>query len=87
MSEFNPIVQYDYKIEKVDYIVPERIREACTARMLDYKEAAQKCGIRQREFGLIANGHIPAPKEYIFRFMKAFDLPKSFFMELHWGRV
>lgn len=87
MSEFNPIVQYSQKIEKVDYIVPERIREACTVRMLSYKEAAKKCGIKPREFGLIANGYIPAPKDYIFKFMKAFDLPKSFFYEVKWERV
>lgn len=87
MSKFNPIVKYAQRIEEVDYIVAERIREACTARMLNYKEAAEKCGITSKEFGLMANGHKQIPKEYIFRFMKVFDLPKNFFYQVKWERV
>ena len=36
---------YIPKIEKVDFIVPERIREACIFRGYSYKEAAEKCEI------------------------------------------
>lgn len=87
MSEFNPIVKYLDKIEEVDYIVPERIREACKLRMLSYEEVARQCEIKTREFGLIANGYIPAPKDYIFKFMKVFNLPKNFFYQIKWQRV
>ena len=87
MSIFDPINKYSQKIEKVDYIVPERIREACTVRMLSYKEAAEMCGISSKEFALMANGHKPIPKEYIFKFMKVFYLPKNFFYQVKWERV
>lgn len=87
MSLFNPVVNYSQKIEEVNFIVPERIREACKARMYDYKKASEKCGIDLEEFCLFANGHKEIPQEYIFNFMKGFDLPKKFFYKIKWERV
>ncbi|RKD22440.1 hypothetical protein SAMN02745883_00708 [Caminicella sporogenes DSM 14501] len=66
MSYFNPIVRYQPKIEEVDFIVPERIREACRYRGYTYKEAAKLCDIPEKEFGRMANGHKDIPDEYIF---------------------
>ena len=79
MSYFDPIVKYTPKKEKVDFIVPERIREACIFRGYTYEEAAQKCNLNLREFGLYANGYKEIPEEKIFNLMKGFNLPKEFF--------
>ena len=87
MSYFNPIVGNSQKIETVDYIVPERIREACIARMINYNVAAMKCEIDVKEFGLMANGHKEIPKEYLFRLMNGLNFPKSFFYQIKWERV
>lgn len=87
MSNFDGINHPPQVIEKVNYIVPERIREACTARMYNYKQAAEKCGIDHVEFGLMANGHKEIPKEYIFHLMKGLDFSKSFFYKIRWERV
>ncbi|MGG7057576.1 hypothetical protein ACQPUZ_04690 [Clostridium tertium] len=87
MSKFNPIVAYGQKIEVVDFIVAERIREACSTRMYDYKKASEKCEIDLVEFGFMANGHKEVPKEYIFKLMKGFDLPRGFFYRIKWERV
>lgn len=87
MSIFNPIMEYGQKIEEVNFIVAERIREACILRMYDYKRASEKCEIDLVEFGLMANGHKEVLKEYIFKLMKGFDLPKEFFYRIKWERV
>lgn len=87
MSDFDGINHSLQVIEKVDYIVPQRIREACIARMCNYKEAAERCGIDCVEFGLMANGHKEIPKEYIFHLMKGLDFPKNFFYKIRWERV
>lgn len=63
-------VKYVPKIEKVDFIVPERLREACIYRNYTYKEAAEKCNIDYKEFGLYANGHKKIPKQIILNLMR-----------------
>lgn len=80
-------VNYSPKIEKVDFIVPERIREACIYRGYTYKEAAEKCKINYKEFGLYANGRKEVPKEKIFNLMNGLSFPKEFFYNLKWKRV
>ncbi|SHJ13327.1 helix-turn-helix domain-containing protein [Clostridium magnum] len=87
MSDFDPVVHYDSRIEDVDFIDPERIREACRYRGYTYKEAAEKCEIEYREFGLMANGHKDVPTEYIFKLMKGLNFPKKFFYRIKWERV
>ncbi len=88
MSEFHDFtVKYLPKIEKVDFIPPERIREACIYREYTYSEAAKKCGIDYKEFCLYANGHKDIPNDLIFNFMKGFEFPKDFFYRLKWARV
>lgn len=86
MSEFNPIMNYPPKIEKVDYIVPERIREACIFRGYTYKEAAEKCGIEYRKFCKWANGHGEIPEDYIFKLMNGLKFPKEFWYQIEWYR-
>lgn len=78
---------YIPKIEKVDFIVPERIREACIYRGYTYKEAAEKCEIDYREFGAYANDRKEIPEEIIFNLMKGLRFPKEFFYNLKWNRV
>ena len=80
-------VHYTPKIEKVDFIVPERVREACIYREYTYKEAAEKCEIEYREFCLYANGKKKIPREKIFNLMKGLSFPKDFFYNLKWNRV
>jgi len=87
MSYQNPVNETPWYEEDVDYIVPERIREACGARGLSYKEAAELCEIEYRKFGLMANGHKNIPNELIFKFMTVFNLPKGFFYRVRWQRV
>lgn len=86
MSEFNPIMSYLPKMEKVDYIVPERIREACTFRGYTYEEAAEKCGIECIKFGLYANGHKDIPEQEIFKLMSGLRFPKGFWYQIKWYR-
>ena len=80
-------VHYTPKIEKVGFIVPERIREACIYRGYTYKEAAEKCEIGYREFCLYANDRKKVPEEKIFNLMKGLNFPKEFFYKLKWNRV
>ena len=80
-------VKYSPKIEKCDFIPPERIREACIFRNWTYKEASEKCDIEYKEFCSYANGHNDIPDELILKLMSGFRLPKQFFYQLKWGRV
>lgn len=86
MSQFDPRAKC-YKHETVDFIVPERIREACAVRMLSYKEAAQKCDIPEHEFGVMANGHKGIPRHMIFKLMGGLGFPEGFFYRITWERV
>lgn len=86
MSEFDGRVKY-IKKEKVDFIVPERIRQACLFRGYTYKEAAERCEINYIEFGAYANGHEDIPEEKIFDFMKGLNFPKDFFYWVKWTRT
>ena len=78
---------YKPKIEKVNFIVPERIREACIYRGYSYKEAAERCNIEYREFCLYANDRKQVPNEKIFNLMKGLKFPKQFFFQMKWNRV
>jgi plasmid maintenance system antidote protein VapI len=84
---FNPIIRHEQRIEKVNFIVPERIREACRYRAYTYKEAAKLCDIPEKEFGRMANGHKDIPDEYIFKLMKGLEFPRDFFYQIKWERV
>lgn len=52
MSYFDPINHPEMRSEEVNFIVPERIREACIVRDIDYKCAACQIGISEQEFGM-----------------------------------
>lgn len=87
MSLFDPVVRV-CKYETVDFVVPERIREARKARGLERKEAAERLGINDRQLGLIENGHKRVTdKEFLFRLMKVYDMPRGFFYKVTWLRV
>lgn len=86
MSIVDPINYPAHKTEKVDFIVPERIREAVKYREYTYKKAAEKCGIEYREFCLMCNGRKEISKEMIFKLMNGLHFPKSFFYQLKWFR-
>ena len=86
MSEYDARVKV-IKKEKVDFIVPERIRQACILREYTYKEAAEKCEMNYKEFGTYANGHKDVPKEMIFNLMKGLNFPKNFFYWVEWTRT
>ena len=87
MSSSNLVGKYLPKIERVNYIVPERIREAARARGLTYNEAADKCKISRVIFGKMANGHIPEiSKEYLIRLVWGLGFPKSFYYQVKWYR-
>lgn len=85
MSEYDPRVKITKK-EKVNFIVPERIRQACIFRGYTYKEAAEKCEMNYKEFGTYANGHKDIPKEMIFNLMKGLNFSKDFFYWVEWRR-
>lgn len=78
---------YELKYEEVDFIVPERIKEACVYRELTLKEASEKCDIEYRKFLRYANGKEKIPKEIIFNLMKGLRFPKKFFYQIKWQRV
>lgn len=86
MSEFDARVKHFTKREKVNFIVPERIREACAARGLSYEDAAAKCDIDYKQFGRMANGHEEIPDDMIFKLMAGLDFPKQFFYQIRWER-
>ena len=87
MSYFDPRNRIT-KTEKVDFIVPERLRSARVARCISQKEASELLDIPQRELGLMENGHVKdIPKEILFKYMKAFEFPKSYFYQVIWERV
>jgi len=87
VSMFDPAMRHGPRYEPVDYIVPERIREACIFRRLTYKEAARKCGLDEMEFGLMANGQKEIPDDMIFNLMMGLAFPSDFFRRLKWERV
>lgn len=87
MSYFDPRMRIR-KTEKVDFIVPERIREARLARAIELEEAAEKLCISKLELGRIENGHIwDIPLEFLFKVMTVYELPRGFFYKLVWERV
>ena len=74
------------KIEKCDFIPPERIREACKLRGYTYEKASDRCDIDYKEFCIYANGHRDIPDELAINFMKGFNFPKMWFYRLKWKR-
>ena len=87
MSAFDPINHIVSRREKVDFIVPERIRDLCVIKGWDYEKAALMCDIDVHEFGLMANGHKDIPKELIFNLQRGFGYPAGFFYFIKWERV
>lgn len=84
MGDFDPVNHGATYIEKVHYIVPARIREACDARGYSYDEAAEKCKIDRNTFGRMANGHMDISDEMIFKLMAGLNFPKQFFYRIRW---
>lgn len=88
MSAFHDFkIHYEPRYEEVDFIVPERIVEACIYRELTLKEGSEKCGIEYRKFLRYANGRQEIPKEMIFNLMKGLGFPAKFFYQIKWKRV
>ena len=87
MSEHDPVVRHAPKREQVDYIVPERLREARKYRGIERKDAAFILGLTEQEYGLYENGHKPIPKEMAFGLMMLFKFPSRFFYQIKWERV
>ncbi len=87
MSYFDPRMRIR-KTEKVDFIVPERIREARRARGLELEDAAERLGISKQKLGCIENGHIEEiPLEFLFKAMSVYDMPRGFFYRVVWERI
>lgn len=80
-------VNYAPKIEKVKYIVPERIKEARIYRGMTSEEARIACKIESKiQWNRWCNGHEKIPEEIIFNLMSGLRFPKEFFYELKWYR-
>lgn len=87
MSYHVPVVKIT-KHERVNFIVPERIRDARIAREIERNEAAKLLDIPERELALIENGHVnDIPKEFLFKCMSVYNFPKNYFYEVEWQRV
>lgn len=87
MSYMHDFTMKTIKREKVDFIVPERIREACAFREYSYKEAAEKCDIDYKTFCAYASGHKEIPKEIILKLAGGLHFPKEFFYWVEWTRT
>ena len=80
-------VNYAPKTEKVNYIVPERIREARIYRGMTSEEARIACKIDSKiQWNRWCGGHEEIPEEIIFHLMTGLRFPKEFFCELKWYR-
>ncbi|MDQ4678561.1 helix-turn-helix transcriptional regulator, partial [Stenotrophomonas maltophilia group sp. RNC7] len=75
------------KTETVDFIVPERLREARLYRDIGRKYAAEQLGISERLLGLYENGHEEIPKQLIFGLQNLYNFPQKYFYEVRWERV
>lgn len=87
MSYMHDFTMKTIKREKVDFIVPERIREACIFREYSYKEATEKCDIDYTTFCAYANGHKDVPEEIILKLVGGLHFPKEFFYWVEWTRT
>lgn len=86
MSYHDPINRI-YRTEVVDFIVPERLREARLLRDYPRSFCAEQLGISDRELGSYENGHKEIPKELLFGLEGLYKLPKGFFYKVRWERV
>lgn len=86
MSYFNPINKI-IKFENVDFIVPERLREARLMRGYPRDFCAKQLGICESELGIYENGHKEIPVELLFGLQKLYDVPKQFFYRVTLERV
>lgn len=86
MSYFDPINRH-YKTEKVDFIVPERLREARAMREYPRNFCAKQLGISDSELGSYENGHREIPVELLFGLQKLYEVPRQFFYKVRWERV
>lgn len=87
MSYFNPVNRPSVKIETVDFIVPERLREARKIRDYPRNFCAEQLGISVRELGMYENGHKEIPKELLFELERLYKFPRGFFYKVKWERV
>lgn len=87
MSYMHDFTMKTIKREKVNFIVPERIREACIFREYTFKEASEKCNIPYNEFCFYANGHKDIPREKILQLSGGLHFPKEFFYYVEWTRT
>lgn len=80
-------VNYAPKTEEVNYIVPERIKEARIYRGMTSEEARMACKIENKnQWGRWLGGHDEIPEEIIFNLMNGLRFPKEFFYQLKWYR-
>ena len=87
MSYMHDFTMKAIKREKVDFIVPERIREACAFREYSLKEEKKKCDMDYKTFCEYASGHIEIPQETIFKLAGGLHFPKEFFYWVEWTRT
>ncbi|HHX61324.1 MAG TPA: helix-turn-helix transcriptional regulator [Epulopiscium sp.] len=86
MSYHDPIIRV-CKTEIVDFIVPERLREARLARDYPRKFCAEQLGVSECLLGMYENGHKEIPKELLFGLQTLYKFPKGFFYNVKWERV
>jgi transcriptional regulator with XRE-family HTH domain len=75
------------KHETVNFIVPERLRNARLSRALNLDEAADLLGINKHELGRMENGHQEIPKGMLFKLMSTYNFPRKYFYTVFWERV
>lgn len=86
MSYHDPINRI-CKTEQVDFIVPERLREARICREYTRKLCADQLGMSDYELGMYENGHKEIPKELLFKLQKLYGFPKGYFYKVRWERT
>lgn len=86
MSYHDPINRIT-KTEKVDFIVPERLREARMLREYPRKFCAEQLGVSDYELGMYENGHKEIPTELLFGLQTLYKFPKGFFFKVRWERI
>lgn len=87
MSYMHDFTMKTIKREKVDFIVSERIKEACAFREYSLKEGAEKCDMDYKTFCKYVSGHKEIPKEAILKLSGGLHFPKEFFYWVEWTRT
>lgn len=72
---------------KVDYIVPERIKDVGELRGKTLSETLRILDISNMEYKSFYFRKTKIPKEVLFKLEKYFEMPKAFFYTEVWERV